>query len=90
MGVRGSRVREKDWKAFRDPWMARKNGFLSAHRHVDKGGAKDTKRNVGQRVNELKTKLSLAVDATLVRIQSGRLLQQAPPRRRSTSPPRNP
>ncbi len=63
---------ENDWKAFRDRWMARKNGVLTeVNDQWLKAAPKEAKREVGQRVNELKTKVEQKVEATLVRIQSG-------------------
>jgi phenylalanyl-tRNA synthetase alpha chain len=63
---------DEDWKAFRDRWMARKNGVVTQVNDLWlKGAPKDAKRDVGQRVNELKTKVEQAVDAALVRLQSG-------------------
>src|SRR5277367_2960253 len=63
---------ENDWKAFRDHWMARKNGVLTQLNDLWlKAAPGPSKREVGQRVNELKTKVEQAVDATLARIQSG-------------------
>src|ERR1700681_709206 len=45
-----------EWKAFRDRWMARKNGILSQVNDLWlKSSPKDAKREVGRRVNELKT-----------------------------------
>src|SRR4029077_11852398 len=63
---------ENDWKAFRDRWMARKNGILTQLNGLWLKAAPGAhKRDVGQRVNEVKTKVEQVVDATLVRIQSG-------------------
>src|SRR5216683_4519888 len=63
---------ENDWKAFRDRWMARKNGILTQLNDLWlKAAPKEAKREVGQRVNELKTKVEQVVEATLARIQSG-------------------
>src|SRR5271157_1911461 len=63
---------ENDWKIFRDRWMARKNGILTQLNDLWLRVAPGpNKRDVGQRVNELKTKVEQTVDATLVRIQSG-------------------
>jgi phenylalanyl-tRNA synthetase alpha chain len=46
---------EADWKAFRDHWMARKNGVLTEINELWlKAAPKDAKRAVGQRVNEIK------------------------------------
>jgi phenylalanyl-tRNA synthetase alpha chain len=61
-----------DWKAFRDRWMARKNGVLTQLNDVWlKTAPKDAKRDVGQRVNEIKTKVEQAVEATLKRVEGG-------------------
>jgi phenylalanyl-tRNA synthetase alpha chain len=55
---------ESDWKAFRDRWMARKNGILAQLNELWlKVSPGANKREVGQRVNELKTKVELAVEA---------------------------
>src|SRR4029077_16623251 len=63
---------ENDWKAFRDRWMARKNGILTQLNDLWRKPAPGAnKRDVGQRVNELKTKVEQVVDATLARIQGG-------------------
>ncbi|MGA2422571.1 MAG: phenylalanine--tRNA ligase subunit alpha, partial [Terriglobales bacterium] len=63
---------ENDWKAFRDRWMARKNGILTQLNDLWlKAAPGPNKRDVGQRVNELKPKVEQTVDATLARIQSG-------------------
>lgn len=63
---------ESDWKAFRDRWMARKSGILAQLNELWlKGSPGANKREVGQRVNALKTKIEQAAEAALVRIQSG-------------------
>jgi len=63
---------ENDWKVVRDRWMARKNGILSQLNDLWlKAAPKDAKRDVGQRVNEIKTKVESTVDTTLNRIQGG-------------------
>jgi phenylalanyl-tRNA synthetase alpha chain len=63
---------ENDWKAFRDRWMARKNGVLTQLNDLWlKAAPGANKRDVGQRVNRLKTKVEQVVDATLARIQGG-------------------
>jgi phenylalanyl-tRNA synthetase alpha chain len=47
---------EADRKAFRDRWMARKNGVLTQINDLWlKAAPKDAKREVGQRVNEIRT-----------------------------------
>ena len=56
---------EADWKSFRDRWMARKNGVLTEINDLWlKAAPKDTKREVGQRVNSLKGKVEWQVDNT--------------------------
>src|ERR1700687_964782 len=56
---------EADWKAFRDRWMARKNGVLTEINELWlKAAPKDAKREVGQRVNSLKSKVEWQVDNT--------------------------
>ena len=46
---------EADWKTFRDRWMARKNGVLTEINDLWlKAAPKEAKREVGQRVNEIK------------------------------------
>ena len=46
---------EEDWKAFRDRWLGRKNGIATLVNDLWlKAAPKDAKRDVGQRVNELK------------------------------------
>ena len=63
---------ESDWKAFRDRWMARKNGVLTqVNERWLKPAPKDAKREVGQRVNELKKQVEEAVEQTLERLQGG-------------------
>ena len=62
---------ESDWKAFRDRWMARKNGLLTQVNDTWlKAAPKEAKREVGQRVNELKARAEAAIDAAQFRIQS--------------------
>jgi phenylalanyl-tRNA synthetase alpha chain len=63
---------ENAWKVFRDHWMARKNGVLTQLNELWlKAAPGPNKREVGQRVNELKTKVEQTVAAVLVRIESG-------------------
>jgi phenylalanyl-tRNA synthetase alpha chain len=54
---------ESDWKTFRDRWLARKNGVLTQVNDTwlkaAPGGAK---REVGQRVNELKARVESAIE----------------------------
>jgi phenylalanyl-tRNA synthetase alpha chain len=54
---------EADWKAFRDRWMARKSGVLTQiNDSWLKGAPKEAKREVGQLVNEVKSKVTARVD----------------------------
>src|SRR6266853_3340093 len=63
---------EADWKTFRDRWMARKNGVLTTVNDLWlKKAPGASKRDVGQRVNQLKVKVEETVDSTLKRIQGG-------------------
>jgi phenylalanyl-tRNA synthetase alpha chain len=46
---------DSDWKTLRDRWMSRKNGILTETNELWlKAAPKDAKRDVGQRVNEIK------------------------------------
>src|SRR5579862_6323821 len=54
---------EAEWKAFRDRWMARKNGVLTEINELWlKAAPKDAKREVGQRVNQIKGIVEAAVE----------------------------
>ncbi len=47
---------ESDWKTFRDRWLARKNGVLTQVNDTWlKAAPGSAKRDVGQRVNQLKS-----------------------------------
>jgi len=62
---------ESDWKEFRDRWMARKNGVLTQVNDTWlKAAPKDAKRDVGQRVNELKARAEAAIDAAHEKIHA--------------------
>ena len=62
---------ESDYKAFRDRWMARKNGVLTQINDLWlKPAPKDAKKDVGQRVNELKSKVEQTIDAAEKRLTS--------------------
>ena len=53
---------EADWKIFRDRWMARKNGVLTQVNDIWlKRAPKEAKREVGQRVNEIRDKVEARV-----------------------------
>jgi phenylalanyl-tRNA synthetase alpha chain len=63
---------EAEWKTFRDRWMARKNGVLATLNDLWlKKAPAASKRDVGQRVNQLKLQVEATVDSTLKRIQGG-------------------
>src|SRR5579864_1700569 len=56
---------EAAWKAFRDRWLARKNGLLTQVNDLWlKAAPKDAKREVGRRVNEIKLEVEHAVEKT--------------------------
>jgi phenylalanyl-tRNA synthetase alpha chain len=62
---------ESEWKTFRDRWMARANGFLTQVNTLWlKAAPKDAKREVGQRVNEVKKRVDETIAATLASMQS--------------------
>ena len=62
---------EAEWKALRDRWMARKNGILTQlNDDWLKAAPGPAKREVGQRVNELKKVVEEEIEATLARITS--------------------
>ena len=62
---------EAEWKTFRDRWIARKNGILSTVNDLWlKKSPAPSKRDVGQRVNQLKVQVEETVDVTLKRIHS--------------------
>ncbi|MGA9800122.1 MAG: phenylalanine--tRNA ligase subunit alpha [Terriglobales bacterium] len=53
---------DADWKIFRDRWMARKNGLLTEINELWlKAAPKEAKREVGQRVNQIKGMVEAAV-----------------------------
>lgn len=54
---------DADLKAFRDRWMARKNGILTQINDLWlKGASKEAKREAGMRVNELKARITELVE----------------------------
>jgi phenylalanyl-tRNA synthetase alpha chain len=62
---------ELEWKTFRDRWMARANGFLTQVNTLWlKAAPKDAKRDVGQRVNEVKKRVDETIAAALASMQS--------------------
>jgi len=55
---------ESDWKAYRDRWIARKNGVLTQLNDLWlKAAPGPNKKDVGQRVNELKAKITEVVES---------------------------
>ena len=55
---------ENDWKAFRDRWLARKNGILSQVNELWlKAAPAEAKREAGRRVNELNQQIEAEVEA---------------------------
>jgi phenylalanyl-tRNA synthetase alpha chain len=62
---------ESDWKEFRDRWMARKTGVLTLVNDTWlKAAPKEAKREVGQRVNELKSRAEGAIEAAHEKIHA--------------------
>ena len=62
---------EADWKVLRDRWMARKNGVLTLlNDQWLKAAPTPAKREVGQRVNEVKKIVEEQIDAALARVSS--------------------
>jgi len=60
---------EADWKAFRDRWMARKNGILTQVNDLWlKAAPGPAKRDVGSRVNALKVEVEQIVDGAQQRM----------------------
>jgi phenylalanyl-tRNA synthetase alpha chain len=62
----GGLADENQRKAFRDRWLARKDGILTQVNELWlKPAPKDAKREVGQRVNKLKSEVEAKVEASL-------------------------
>lgn len=54
---------ENDWKTYRDRWMARKNGITTQINDLWlKAAPKEAKREVGQRVNEVKARVAETIE----------------------------
>jgi phenylalanyl-tRNA synthetase alpha chain len=63
---------ENELKLFRDRWLARKDGVTTQINDLWlKAAPKEAKREVGQKVNELKQKIEAAVEGALQRTQGG-------------------
>jgi len=68
---------ENDWKAFRDRWMARKNGILTQLNDLWlKAAPGANKRGVGQRVNELRENVQTKVEQRRVEVQNRELAEK--------------
>ena len=77
---------EAAWKAFRDRWMARKKGLLTQVNDLWlKAAPGPQKREVGQRVNELKTKVE-QTSRKRTRARAGAGAKPRSPPNASTSP----
>jgi phenylalanyl-tRNA synthetase alpha chain len=62
---------EAEQKVFRDRWMARTNGLMTQVNDLWlKAAPKDAKRDVGQRVNDLKKRVEETIGAALTNAQS--------------------
>src|SRR4051794_33065309 len=62
---------EAGWKTFRDHWMARKDGVLTQVNDLWlKAAPKEDKREVGQSVNQLKTKVEETVETAQHRLHN--------------------
>jgi phenylalanyl-tRNA synthetase alpha chain len=69
---------ESDWKTFRDRWMARKNGVLTQVNDIWlKAAPGPAKRDVGQRVNELKAKVTGEVEQARLKLMFEHLAPDA-------------
>ena len=67
---------DADWKDFRDRWMARKNGVLTQINDLWlKSAPAPAKRDVGQRVNELKSRVEQIIDASHERLKAASPLE---------------
>ena len=62
---------ENDWRALRDRWMSRKNGVLTQVTEWLKLAPGPSKRDVGQRVNQLKSKVEETVAAIEQKLAGG-------------------
>ncbi len=63
---------DAELKAFRDRWMARKNGILTQINDLWlKGAPKEAKREAGIRVNELKARITELVEGARVADSGG-------------------
>ena len=64
---------EDQRKAFRDRWLARKDGILTQVNELWlKAAPKESKREVGQRVNQLKAEVEAKVEAALAQVPAAK------------------
>lgn len=76
---------EAAWKQFRDRWISRNNGLLTRVNELWlKAAPKDAKREVGQRVNDLKKKVELHVESVRTSISSSTLAVESKPKKERT------
>jgi phenylalanyl-tRNA synthetase alpha chain len=61
----------QQWKEFRDRWLARKSGIVTQLNELLKGAPKEAKRDVGQRVNELRAVIEERVTTAGKQLTSG-------------------
>jgi phenylalanyl-tRNA synthetase alpha chain len=68
--------KETELKAFRDRWMARKNGILTqVNDQWLKAAPKEAKRDAGQKVNELKAKVEARVEGMQIQARTTEMMQ---------------
>src|SRR5690349_22775868 len=66
---------ESDWKAFRDRWLARKNGVLTQVNDTWlKAAPGPAKREVGQRVNALKARVEAGIEEAQAKLVASVLM----------------
>jgi phenylalanyl-tRNA synthetase alpha chain len=76
---------EAAWKQFRDRWISRNNGLLTQVNDLWlKAAPKDAKREVGQRVNDLKKKVELQVENVRASISRSAPVHESKPRKEPT------
>jgi len=61
---------EPEWKSFRDRWLSRKSGIITQLNDLLKAAPKEAKREVGQRVNQLRAQIEERV-AAAEKLRSG-------------------
>jgi len=75
------------WKQFRDRWISRNNGLMTEVNELWlKAAPKDAKREVGQRVNELKKKVELQVENVRASLSVSVPLIELKPKKEQTQP----